>query len=492
RPAAEMRLIRAALANPEEEQPYLDYADWLDGRGDPYAEFLRLSLQMEPLAEGDKFRKRFEDRLHDLGEKHGAKWLRGLTELGLFPGMDPDNDPSLYEYSFDPLFWFGAKGVIDQLAIRDGTFVFHTDPARLFAAAPFLRELTVFYPGVSVAELAAIPQAAQLDALYLTGVNGTDDDFQRFADTGHFAGLKSLGLTYCGISPEQAQILGRARWLPQLTGLCLNLDAVGDHSAALTAVPGCANLEWVRLDNIDLTDAGLTALCRSPHLTKLSNIDLEGNAFTAAGTRALAAAAFAPALCDLNIRNCRLDGPAIRALAECAFPELRMLNVSEHAGDDDAMRALIGSPFFRGVMSFGACNSALGAGTVDALVGAGSLSLVHLALAGNRLGPRAVAALVRSKVASKLKSLSLSRNPIGTDGVRALTETDLPALESLDLGHIRLDREAVQALARAPWRKQLQTLVVSRECVSERGQELLTDRFGKEVLDVIDGDEGDE
>jgi uncharacterized protein (TIGR02996 family) len=61
RGAEEAALIRAVLMNPNEEQPYLDYADWLARKGDSYAEYIRLSLRMEPLDEEDEFRAKLED-----------------------------------------------------------------------------------------------------------------------------------------------------------------------------------------------------------------------------------------------------------------------------------------------------------------------------------------------------------------------------------------------------------------------------------------------
>jgi uncharacterized protein (TIGR02996 family) len=200
----ETRLIRAVLANPEAEQPYLDYADWLTLRGDPYGEYIRLSCQMEPLDEDDEHRERLSDRQYDLVQRHGPKWIVGLTDLGLYPGLDWEDADD-----FDPNWWFGEKGVIENLDIPCDTLVFRKNPARLFAAAPFLRYLSVSDSEVTLAELAAIPQMAQIEALSVSVAAG-EDGFRRFAESPHFGGLRWLTLAGYDFGPDVAAVLAGA------------------------------------------------------------------------------------------------------------------------------------------------------------------------------------------------------------------------------------------------------------------------------------------
>jgi uncharacterized protein (TIGR02996 family) len=478
RSAEEMRLVRAVRAAPDAEQPYLDYADWLDRRSDPYAEYIRLSLRMEPLAEDDEFRERLEDRRDDLVERHGAKWVRGLTDLGLFPGSG-DREPD----DFDPDWWFGDKGVIERIPVPGGTFVFRTNPARLFAAAPFLRNLTVSDPFVSVADVAAVPQMAQIEWLFLVSGTGTGDDFRRFADTPHFAGLRWLTVYGYGIGPDVAGVLAGARWMAQLRGLCLDANPLGDDGAgALAESPQCANLEELELNGTGLTDRGLIGLCRSPHLARVHTLELANNAFSAEGMQALGSATFGPRLHYLDLPHCGFDGSALEALAGGTFPALRVLDVSGHAVGDDALRALVAAPFFRALEVFWADDCGLGTGIVEAIAGLGFIGLEDLSLSDNRLGPRAAAVLVRSKAATRLQILHLARNPLGTAGVLELAGADLPRLRHLDLLGIRLGKEEVLALVKAPWRKQLTQLDLSEDCVGERGAELLIERFGEDVV----------
>jgi Ran GTPase-activating protein (RanGAP) involved in mRNA processing and transport len=373
--------------------------------------------------------------------------------------------------------------VIDEIAIESGTFVFRTNPARLFVAAPFLRRLTLGSPDVTPAQLATIPQMRQIDWLYLECGHGTLDDFLAFAASPHFSSLRHLSIYGYGIGPEVAGILAGARWMPNLRGLSLTENAVGDDGAeAIAESSYCANLEELELDRNGLTDRGLITLCHSAYLAKLKALELGDGALTATGIRALRGAPFAPVLRELDLTRCGLDAPAFAELAAGAFPALRALDVNGNRAGIAAFVALTGAPFFRSLEVFGAEDCDLGNEIVAALAGTGFLDLTDLALGDNRIDADGIAALVRSKAATKLRALRLPRNPLGTDGVIELAGSALPHLRELDLQGIRLGKEAVLALVKAPWRGQLTRLDISEDCVGERALDVITERFGENAV----------
>lgn len=67
--------IRSILDDPDELTTWLIYADWLDERGDPRAEFLRLSVARKQLAGSKRARKRIEKRLTELRVTLDANWV---------------------------------------------------------------------------------------------------------------------------------------------------------------------------------------------------------------------------------------------------------------------------------------------------------------------------------------------------------------------------------------------------------------------------------
>jgi uncharacterized protein (TIGR02996 family) len=523
RSVEETQLIRAAREDPENEQLYLEYAEWIAQKGDPYADFIKLTIQLESQEHDDKRYERLDKRRDSLLRKYGAQWIRGLTDLGLFPDInwddeedeedededeldeqhededhdeedergedeededdddDDDDDDLDEEKEFYPNWWFNDKGVIDSLEIPAGTFVFKKHPARLFAAAPFLTQLTVKDPDITVGDLAVLPQMGQIETLSATVGRGDVIAFHRFAESPHFGRLEWLTLTGGAIGAEGMRALATAAWLANLQGLNLSSNPLGDEGAeALAGSAHLTSLADLALDNNGLTDRGLIALCRSPYLEKLDRLELQKNAFSAEGLRALASAAFAEVLGELGLQECGLDERALEALAAADLSVLRSLELSRQALGDGAIRALVAAPFFHSLGELYLNGCALGNGAAEAIAGAGPIDLYELRLDDNRIGAEGVAALVGSDAAAQLQELSLARNPLGTEGVVALGQAELPALERLNLCGIKLGKEAIVALGRAPWRKRIESLDVSADCMSPRALEVLRERFGED------------
>jgi uncharacterized protein (TIGR02996 family) len=67
--------IRAILDVPDELTTWLIYADWLDERADPRAEFLRLSTARKQARDGDPVVKAIEDRLTALRSELDPNWI---------------------------------------------------------------------------------------------------------------------------------------------------------------------------------------------------------------------------------------------------------------------------------------------------------------------------------------------------------------------------------------------------------------------------------
>lgn len=476
RTVEETRFIRAILANRDAERPYRDYAAWLSAKGDAYGDYIRLSLDIEKLPEGDRERERLEERREKLIEKNGPRWVLPLANLGLYPGV--------YIGDFDgymPSIWYNPKGVIEELDVDSNSLVFPHGAARLFAGAPLLRKLLVSRNEATVADFAAIPQMAQLDSLSLSVGDGTPDDFQKFAASPHLGGLRELKLSSTRFSPVAAGHLADAGWLANLHTLDVRYGGIGDDGTeAFAESPRTANLTTFDLYSNDLTDRGLTALCRSPHLAKLTALQVSSNAFTAAGIGAIPTATFAAKLKSIDLSSCNLDADALTALATGTFPALTSLDVNYNTARA-GVRAVVEAPFFRTLEVFCANLNEGGPDVAEAIAATGFVPLRELRLSHNELTDAAVVVLARSKAVTKLTTLDLSDNPFGLEGVQALA-ANLPLLETLDLCRVPLGRPGAQALADSPHFKNLKRLTVSEEHVGLIGREILTKRFTAEVM----------
>jgi Ran GTPase-activating protein (RanGAP) involved in mRNA processing and transport len=478
RTVEETRLIRAILDSRDAEQPYIDYAAWLSAKGDAYGDFIRLTLEIEKLSEGDKQRERQEVRLEKLVAKHGPRWVLPLANIGIYPGVYIGGIDGYY-----PTIFHNKKGVIEELNIDRDALVFPANAPRLFYGAPFLRKLSISHSALTLAEFAAIPQFAQLESLSLSVASGTADDARRFAESPHLSALRELNLSGCHIGSDAVAHLARAAWLAGVRSLDLGSNALGDDGAeALAESPQVANLTALDLRYNDLTDRGLIALCRSPHFAQLTTLNLESNTFTAEGIRALVAAPFARTLTSLNLSGTQLDADALRVLATGAFPALTALNITYCRATDESVQAIVAASFFRTLEVFQANSTGAGDATAGAIAAHGFVPLRELELAGNALTDAGVEALVRSKAVTKLTKLNLNENPFGLAGTKALADTNLPKLEHLDLCRVSCGPAGAKALAASPHFKGLKKFWISEEHTGLAGREALLKRFTDDVM----------
>src|SRR5438270_1506512 len=79
-------LLDAVCADPDDDGPRLLYADWLDERGDPRGEFIRVQCARERLAPAGIDAGRFAARAWKLLE---ANWRAWTDQLRALVGPDP-------------------------------------------------------------------------------------------------------------------------------------------------------------------------------------------------------------------------------------------------------------------------------------------------------------------------------------------------------------------------------------------------------------------
>src|SRR6516162_10276737 len=87
----EQAFVQAILANLTDDGPRLVYADWLEERGDPRGEFLRLQTALTRMPRKDKQQARFRKHLKQLRAHLDAEalaWLNTLRYRTAFAALD--------------------------------------------------------------------------------------------------------------------------------------------------------------------------------------------------------------------------------------------------------------------------------------------------------------------------------------------------------------------------------------------------------------------
>src|SRR5262249_10870850 len=115
--------IEAIVESPDDDGLRLIYADWLDERGDPRGEFIRVQVQLARLPEDDPRQEELEARASELLEEHKDEWVGPVRDIVEDRGTSP-----------------GAvfrRGFVEQLTISAAKFLQNGDA--IFRAHPVQR-----------------------------------------------------------------------------------------------------------------------------------------------------------------------------------------------------------------------------------------------------------------------------------------------------------------------------------------------------------------
>lgn len=103
--------LRAILTNPDDRVSRLVYADWLDERDDPKAEFIRLEAQLAELSPGHKETQVLRQRRRELQAQLPAWWLAILGGLRATRSVpDPARVGAVTEMLGRPVQFVDDKG----------------------------------------------------------------------------------------------------------------------------------------------------------------------------------------------------------------------------------------------------------------------------------------------------------------------------------------------------------------------------------------------
>jgi uncharacterized protein (TIGR02996 family) len=470
--AAQRRaLLQKIGANPDDHSPLLAYAHWLSKLGNPLAEFIRVDLELERMADNDARRPGMERRWSELLDKHGREWVQPLKPLGLEP---------LIFGEFAPTLWLN-HGVIESVTI-DNLGILPERADELFEGAPALRKLQFEGCRPDLPALARLPQMAQITGLTLASLGLMLDDIRALVGSHHFAGLTELDLSDNLLGIAGAQALAAALHLRQLTRLELRGCALGSDGAAALAgsgilssverliLPGnnigskgakalAESPHVARVEHLELNDnheqpigaEGIAALGKSPYLANLRTLNLASNAFSDEGAQALAAATELKHLETLDLSGTEITARGLQALVTSAVVErLHTLNLT---GNEEctalAARVLASSPRLDGLKELQLTQCGICDPGITAIAASPHLSnLVELGVAGCGITAEGAQAIANSETLANLHELDLRDNELGAEGIQALLDSPhLAKIERLLLSGTGFTAEQEAALA---------------------------------------------
>jgi uncharacterized protein (TIGR02996 family) len=286
--STEDALLKAIAAKPEDDEPRIIYADWLDandtgdGRRHDRAEFIRIQCALARMGEDDKCRTTLQAREHVLLDGQRDEWLNHLREYGVT----------------DVRF---RRGAPEWVCISADDFI--NNMGKVF-------------------ELIPVCEAGITDC----------QDTQALANSSHLANLTHLDLQYSGIGNTVARALADSPHLSRLTHLNLACNYIGDAGVlALAESPHLSRLTHLNLAHNDIEEAGALALAESPHLSRLTHLNLADNDIKEAGAQALSESSHLANLIFLNL-DCNRIGPAVLQEIQRCFQSRRARPQNQERG----------------------------------------------------------------------------------------------------------------------------------------------------------------
>lgn len=295
--------LAAICDNPADDTPRLIYADWLEERGDPRAEFIRVQVELARLPKRDKRRKDLKVREEELLEWYGDGWTQEV---------------------FGPLFRQieFRRGFIEMVRTSTKDFVEHA--AGWVTQTP-IREVALGGVASEVVRLSASSCAALSSVAKLTLVDNSfdDDAAQTLFGSSYLANLTSLTVSSDALGDRGVECLASAERLKRLTLLefyvLKNIGDQGMHALAVSA--NMVNLNRFVVNAGSVSDVGAQALADSPYLSNLRSLDLASNDV---GDKGFTALVNSPHLANCTVLNLTGNMVTARGLADIAdSPHLR-------------------------------------------------------------------------------------------------------------------------------------------------------------------------
>lgn len=311
---------------PGDDSPRLMLADWLDERGDPRGEFIRIQCTLAAMPSDDRHRADLSARCAELEAAVKSQALDELRPAGV-------RDVRFHRGFIDVVrvegtqfleMWRPLARLAPALrALAWGKLPSKQGPAalgRMLEGPTFARisalDLSgnaLTFPAIDV--LASSKSLRRIETLKLNDNPLGGESGMRLAQSTEFQKLSRLELGRCGLTPRESGVLARNIGLKALETLMLGGNALGDDGFRNVALS--ASLENLRTLNVvqnEIDLPGITAFAESSRLIRLASLDLSNNWFGDAGAEALATSSSCGRLTELKLLNCGVTDGGLATL----------------------------------------------------------------------------------------------------------------------------------------------------------------------------------
>jgi len=476
---------------PHDDDARLIYADWLEERGDPRGDFIRLQIQAEQSEEFSAERFDLDQAARKLHVAHHESWeadLRKSVKSSHSPCdvlSNRDHHPfDRYHYRFLDYERY-EKGLLNTVIQTPGQFV-AADKIGAFRSILVSRaELGLVRNGGD--KLATCPSLSCLTDLTLH-IYERGLDIRSFFQKSNLVNLRKL--SFCFQTMEHEHI--------DLQAIRILDD---DDAIALSRMEQFQSLESLDISFHHIGPKGIKAIAHSPYFQKLRHLNIEDNDPGDPTFEVISQSPIVQRMTHLSVKNdaqCRsmtARRPAqvshlkVGEFHECDISETSFTDLLAGFPPEQLKEIRLGwkAPFAIKQRLFQSPN----------LANLRSLSLIHASFTDalakslaesqhlgelrhfyadccNRLNDEGFATMIQSNVMRKVWKLRLRDGSFGNSVFKAIANSihlgELRSLLILDIGLTDVGLESIEGLQAAP---KLKKLVLSGNTIGDRGAELL-------------------
>jgi uncharacterized protein (TIGR02996 family) len=257
----ERALLEEIVEHPDDDMPRLIYADWLEDRGSPRAEFIRLQCELEQVSD-DALQKQLRLQERKLLALYEKEWTEGVNR---------EQVPYLrfrrgFVESIQTTVPYLRKAIVRRYQlwpVQTLDLSADSDDLPPLKSITWLRRIRTLKFGHK-----------SLGVSKSLGVEGV----KTLTECEDLASLRELYLTSCQIDSRSIGLLIHSPLLAGLRNLMLGGNSYGDEgAAALAESPRVSNLEQLGVAYSRVGDGGAAALTNSPNLANLKTLRFAGN-----------------------------------------------------------------------------------------------------------------------------------------------------------------------------------------------------------------------
>ncbi|MFT5527418.1 MAG: hypothetical protein ACI9HK_005400 [Pirellulaceae bacterium] len=452
--------LREIIKDPDNDDPRLIYADYLEETGDPLGELIRIQCDLAKMTGDDRNYAVLEKRQFALLKKHKSRWLGAIAEMTRIAKI--------------------YRGFVRDIVLGARQFIAHH--RTLFQLAPIRNATVVKVSSKSFKEFAECESLARLDSLKLSDVPLETAEFRKLFESPYLTRLKRFSVGVYGTNVGIYHVIGKSRLAEEVCELELSGNAMqSEGMVALLQESRFRQLETLSCDRNGIDNVGMVAIANTRCLTTLRTLHIGRSLIGPDGMAALANSANVTGLRTLTLNeNYIQDSGLVDLFSSRNFGHLSSLGVARNHLTDDGFTKVATSNFGGRLRSLDAGHNQLGSDSLAAIVGSSLRGLERLVWDGNRVTD--VGTLADLATDRPLKHLSLAECQLRNNAVAVLADAaGSRNLRTLILTDNRCNDAAGQAILESENLHGLMCLMLDKNNISRDMQSKLRKKYGAGV-----------